>query len=198
MVAIATLLPMKTGSFYTDGSRLLMLRKGGEEAERWAAMAALTGMNQAGVRPREYDAGLLTKVLDGKDESFDGVGAALIAYAWHLDRGEMEQAQRALTYAVTYRDCWPKPFHPFIFAEELYLNSIHGVPTPEQEMRLARVKASQPVEKHMRLRAEAAILSFEGKYEEARNVMAEAEAALGRVPHLAPFERDLLARIPLS
>lgn len=198
LIALATLLPMKTGSFYTDGSRLLMLWKGGPAAERWAALASLIGQAQAGIRPRDYTPSLVDAVIGQTNESFDGVSAAITAYAWHIDRGEIDQARAALNYAVAYRESWPKPYQANLLAEDLYLNSVQGLPTLDLESRRALVAKSPTVEKYLRFRVEAAVLAYEGKKSEAQTAIASAMDALKKAPHAADFERDLLARIPLA
>lgn len=48
---LATAIPMRTGSFYSDEARLLMLLRGTPDAERWAAVSAICAYRATPIVP---------------------------------------------------------------------------------------------------------------------------------------------------
>src|SRR5262249_39681570 len=86
-LCVVTLLPRRAGGSAPDGARLLPLRHGGPEADRWCAIAALTGASLAGARPRDWSASLVARATSFPDGSADDVSSMLLGYAWALDTG---------------------------------------------------------------------------------------------------------------
>jgi hypothetical protein len=70
-VAVLTLIPMRAGGFSTDGARLLMLLRGGTQAERWCASALMVGAATDGVLSR-LDPAVVSRATSLRD----GMGAS--------------------------------------------------------------------------------------------------------------------------
>ncbi|MBA2692558.1 MAG: hypothetical protein H0U65_08710 [Rubrobacter sp.] len=86
-IGIATLIPNKLGGFSSDGARLLMLRRGGPEAERWAAISALAGTMMAGTRPR--DLAEETRFLTEENVTFTTESHGFIEFAEFMQSAEL-------------------------------------------------------------------------------------------------------------
>jgi len=180
LIFVATVLPIKTGHFYTDGARLMMLRHGGPEAERWCAMMALLGVAMGPVRPREWNPGLVQAMLRHLDESYDGLGALMMAFQWSLDRGKIEEARHWLDQALAKRALWPKPFRASILLEAAYFHSLYGGERQKLRNWLEEARGGVMIEPYTRFRAEAAVAMAEGRNEEAQLLIQEARHVLAR------------------
>lgn len=69
VLAFVNLVPFRIAGMPTDGSRLLVLWRGGPPAERLAAAAALAGAAHAGIGPRRWPASWLEALDRGLDFS---------------------------------------------------------------------------------------------------------------------------------
>lgn len=180
LVFLATVAPMKAGHFYTDGARALMLRRGGPEAERWCAMMALIGVAMGPVRPRDWHPGQVQAMLWHLDESYDGLGALMMAYQWSLDRGKISEARRWLEQALSKRELWPRPFRAPILLEASYFHALYGGQFDHLRRWLEEARGGVMIEPYTRLRAEAAVLLAEGHYNEARQTIDAGRRILAR------------------
>ncbi|HEX6132989.1 MAG TPA: hypothetical protein VFZ24_03335 [Longimicrobiales bacterium] len=106
-IGLVTLLPMRTGGFYSDGARILRLIRASEEAEREVALIALTGLTMGGARPREWDAALVRRSTEIRDGGAFEVGGLLFAHAYGLDTGDVDSARTYLEAALLRVDQLP-------------------------------------------------------------------------------------------
>lgn len=89
---VGTLMPVHTHGLTTDGGQLLGLARGDDVTRQRLAVAALAAQSATGVRPRDWDPGLLRTI---REESGD---ATLQAYVTMLeaslagDRGDIDAA----------------------------------------------------------------------------------------------------------
>lgn len=176
LVGIATGIPSTIGHFNSDGARVLMLLRGGAEADRWCAVAALQARSMAGERPREWPCALI-EILRGQDaNSFDGVGAAVTLYQHFYDAGDREEAGVWIDRAVAAVEFWPKAFRPAIFVEAAYYDAAVRRNVQRAKTLFAETKGSPFTGKVAPLRVEAALLAAEGRILEARQARAQAVA----------------------
>ncbi|MCG3208384.1 MAG: hypothetical protein FOGNACKC_01988 [Anaerolineae bacterium] len=160
-----SLWPRKINGLRTDGGHILVLWRGGPPAERVAATYLLGGISMAGQRPRNYDPGLVAKMVTLSDSSAEEALGNFTGYAAALDRGQFDQAASHLNRALSL---WVavSPLHrPILFLEAAYFEARHGADPIIARYWLELVEQSPLVEKHTPLRAEAAILLAEGQYE---------------------------------
>lgn len=163
-VGVVTLIPNRTGGFVSDGARIRMLLRGGPEAERWCAIAALSGMSMAGVRPRDWDGEMIGKSLSPADGSFDDAGASSLAHCHALDRGEVDEAEALLERALAAENV-PEVLRSQILLEAAFLRAhLRDDPDGARAL-LAEAKPRKVMEKSLPLRAEAAISLAEGDVE---------------------------------
>jgi hypothetical protein len=100
LVGIITLIPGRSGGFYSDGARLLRLMRADDAAEREMALIALTGMSMAGTRPRDWDRSLVEYGVGIRDGGPFEVGGLQLAFAHALDSGDIGGARRNLEAAL--------------------------------------------------------------------------------------------------
>ncbi|MFO0584739.1 MAG: hypothetical protein U0229_20905 [Anaeromyxobacter sp.] len=87
------------GGFMSDGGRLRALLGGGPRAAREAALLSLTAASTAGVRPREWSEAAVRDLAAHADGGAMDLGAAMLRYSWHLDRGDLPAAEADLAAA---------------------------------------------------------------------------------------------------
>jgi len=197
VIGLATLVPVQSAGFASDGARMLMLARGGPEAERWCAIAALAGAGAAGVRPREWDT-TLVKVASGlSDASYDDVSGTLIAYYSSLDRGDLQSAGNLIERALDIRSVWPGSLQGVIWAEASWFTAYHRRNASEARRLFKQIATGAVLDRQTRSRALAAILLAEGKtddaVEEANRGLKAVNSALS--PGIATFERESLQEI---
>jgi hypothetical protein len=174
------LLPASEEGLLSDGARLRMLRRGGAEAERWSAAWTIYARAVAGVRPAEWDRELVERATAIPDGSFDDGGAALLAFEWALDRGDLDEAERFLLRAQAAAEAIPllRSLHA---AEAAFFRARYRG-DPAGGRRWLEGARGGLLEEHARLRAEAAVLLAEGRRAEAAE---RARAALAAADHAA-------------
>lgn len=89
-----------------DGGRILMLLRGGEQAEQWCALILLNRADLEGVRPRDWDADLVEKVTAVQDGTQDALTALLMGYAHALDTEQIDRAEMLLEEAMGLWVTW--------------------------------------------------------------------------------------------
>lgn len=196
MITLVTLAPLEAGGFSSDGARVLMLLRGGPEAERWCAMAVLAGAATAG-RLAEAEPDLVARATALRDGSSDAVGAAFLAYGYHLARGEVGRAGAELDQAMAGLETLAPATRPMLLAEAAYFSARHRGDAAAARALLEQTRGSPAVEAYTRRRAEAAVLRAEGRPDEAR---AAAEAGLealarARIGELGALDAALLSEL---
>ncbi len=109
LLGVATLIPMRNGSFVTDGKRYLQLRRGGAEARRDAAQLTLMVQDRAGLPVHAQSPALLAQVLEPVDASMQELFGRLQAYLWLVTQERVPEALLQLTRAVELSR--GRPFH---------------------------------------------------------------------------------------
>ncbi len=178
---LVTAMPLgASGGFMTDGKRALILLRGGLQAERWAAVAALQLAWLAGQRPRDWDASLLQQATKLQDNSLDDIAAAMLAYYHELDMGDPIAACQYLERMQFAYSTVPSLVRPTIALESAFFEAyyLHNVEAAHAWFTQGKGGFIAPT---TRKRVEAAILLAEGKVEEARTQIDKELAAAKRV-----------------
>lgn len=198
VIAVVTLLPTRLGGFVSDGARLLMLLRGGPEAERWCGLAAIYGASMGGTRPRDWPASWVARATALPDDTLDGTGGRLLAYARALDTGDAAGAGRLLDHSLGHLEGLPAAFRPSVMLEAAYYTARHRNDPATARAWLDRAKGGMMVERHTRLRVEAAVLLAEGRSGEAAERAGEGLRLASRSwdPGGARAEEDWLREIP--
>ena len=166
MLGFHNLIPSNAGGLMTDGGQLANLLRGDNSGTRSMYLLALAALSQKGVRPRDWDRSIIEEMLDFRDGSASDVSAALYAYYHALDSGLIDLAGRLLDQAVIDLNLYPAESRPAVLLEAIYFDAFYrgDARTAREALPLAE---GGVVEGQTRLRAEAAVLFAEGRYEEA-------------------------------
>jgi len=92
-----SLLPIRSrGGLYTDGTRLLLLRRASPETLRWYAIMGIGMQQQAGRRARDWNRRWVTMASRPGDHSWDALLGAYLAYASASDRKDEPAAAASM------------------------------------------------------------------------------------------------------
>ncbi len=199
MFFFSAIWPKRILGLATDGTWLLTLFKGGSKAEQIAMMIALDSTSISGQRPRALNPEWLRPALAVSDGSMDEAYLNLIAYFHALDNDASDQASVLLDRALSLRPVISPFLQSMYFLEAAYFEARYG-----QQATLARTWLEQAtggllVEEHTRLRAEAAILLTENRYQEAQDRASQGLALIehainkGRAEAEAEWLKEIVA-----
>ena len=194
LIFVGTAIPYHANHFYSDGARVLMLRKRGKEGERWCALAILAGAMMNDTRPRDLNMDYLKSALALPDKTVDDLSAHVLAYQWALDSGIVEEAQRCLDYAATNLESYPEAFRPLVAIEVAYMEGVHRHNAEEAHKWLGQAGKSAFIEPPTRLRAEAALALAQDDIKAAKEKATEVLSVLEKKSRLngsEQMERDL-------
>lgn len=194
LIFLITTIPYHANHFYSDGARVLMLRKRGKEGERWCALAVIGGAMLNSTRPRELKAEYIQSALAMPDKTVDDLSAHILSYQWALDSGNMEDAQRYLNYAAEHLESYPEAFRPLVAIEVAYMEGVYKHNAEEAQKWLTLAGKSAFVEPLTRLRAEAALALALDEATTAKEKATEALSVLEKKSRLngsEQMERDL-------
>lgn len=200
IIGLVTLIPSRSGGFYSDGARMLRLMRTTDQTEREVALIALTGMSMAGTRPRDWDADLVQRgagIVDGGP--FEVLGRQL-AYAHALDRGEVDEARRHLEDAIERADQLPAGARGSLMLTAATFFALHDGDAPRAREFLHRARTGLLPAAHQRQVAEAAVRLAEGDAHGARAAAEEARrlASFALDPGGAALDVALADRILLE
>lgn len=195
-IGVATLIPLQSGGFASDGARILMLLRGGPQVERWCVHALLARLALTN-RPRDLRQDLLARATAYGEGGFDAVSAALLGYSWAIDSGLPAEAAAHLDHALRHIADFPPALQPAIRLEAAYFNAWHRGDAAAARMWLDQSAGGMLIERHTRSRVRAAVLLAEGQIAEARAEAQKGQEALRRLNPgpIGQFEADLLEAI---
>jgi hypothetical protein len=190
------LLPARSHGMPTDGAQLLDLMVGGARADRHVLVALLSGASARGVRPRDWDAAQLGRLLETRDGSEDDAATNLLGYYHALDSGQVDRAGELLELALKQRKAYPALLRPQVFAEAAFFGARYRGDVSEARFWLARLRPGEAAGLAGQ-RAGAAVLLAEGKTTDAAARVVAAMVAAAQSPDLggALAERDWLEAI---
>jgi hypothetical protein len=200
LIGLVTLIPSRSGGFYSDGARMLRLMRATEETEREVALIALTGMSMAGTRPRDWDAALVRRGADIRDHGpFEVLGHQL-AYAHALDSGDVDAARRHLQEALQRADQLPAGARGSLMLSAATFAALYDGDAATARACLSRARRGMLPAAHQRQVAEAAVLLAEGDLEGARAAAEEARrlAVTALDPGSAALDIALADRILMA
>ena len=197
LIFLVTAIPGTAGGFKTDGKRVLDLMRGGPRSRQESALLVLTTAGLAGIRPADYDRGLMAQAQALGDGSLFDLYGHLMAYYHAADRGEWAEAQRHLDVAMGGEDQLVPFIRDTVRCEYAWLlaGSAADPVTARAWLESAGKLEFDPA---TRLRAEAAVLLAEDRRAEAAT---KARAGLNALEHRSmspvksPFAMDALEEI---
>jgi hypothetical protein len=96
VIGVATLIPVRAIGYMSDGGQLLGLARDDDETRQRLALGALMGQSYAGVRPRDWDPGLLRTIGEDSGDATLRTVAATLAAARAEDQGDLDAADAHL------------------------------------------------------------------------------------------------------
>lgn len=182
LIGMITSLPMRSSGFNSDGARLLSLIRGGPAAERYIAVSAISAALLGGMRPRAWQPAWVERGLIEPDGSPDAVSAHLLAYTYHLDRGEPDLAGQRLDYVLAHAGEYPAAFRPELYQEAAFFHAWHRHDAAAGRAYLEQGRGGMKLDGSTWLRAEAAVLYAEGRREGAAEAARKGLEALKQRP----------------
>jgi hypothetical protein len=178
-IGIATLIPMYTSGFLSDGARLLRLWRGGPVAARDSALQAIMGSSLSGVRPRDWDPSLLSAACTLHDDSMFEFMAWQISQMHAADRGDVAQSLSQLRHLLQHIDRVPKMTHPGIHFDAARQFALAGY-DDEARTQIALAKGTVVGAPYLKGMAEVALLVAEGRDVEAAALLPTVRPMLTR------------------
>jgi hypothetical protein len=175
LIGLLTLVPSRSGGFYSDGARMLRLMRTGDQTEREVALLALTGLSMGGSRPREWDLGLVEQGVGIQDGGPFEVLGRQYAYAHALDTGNVDAARVHLEEALDRVHQLPAGARASLFLTAATFYALHDGDAARARSYLDRARRGIMPAPHQRHVAEAAICLAEGDPAGARTAAAEAQ-----------------------
>ncbi|BCS34883.1 hypothetical protein TBR22_A41090 [Luteitalea sp. TBR-22] len=179
LIAVATLIPIATGGFQSDGAQALDLLRGGETPARRARLVALLMRGMAGMRPRDTDPAEIEAALAETTLERDRVALWLQSMRVSLDRGEVDAAMRAAHQAGARVDAFPDGMRQMITLDLAWCWARYARDAAAAGAWLARSSGGF-VDAYQRPLASAGLAWLEGRHDEARASSAAARRALAR------------------
>jgi hypothetical protein len=201
LVGAVTLLPMRTGGFYSDGARLLRLMRTTADAEREVALLALAGLTLDGTRPRDWDPRLVQSGAAIRDDGPFEVSGRQFAYAHALDRGDIDGAREHVEAALAGIRRLPAGSRPALLLSAATFFALYDGDADRARDLLRAAGGEQLISSpHQRLLAEAAVSFAEGDTAAAERTAREAQrlAALALDRGGAALDQSLAGRIIMS
>lgn len=189
-IGLVTAIPTATGTFVSDGMRVVRFLKGGPLAERDAALVNLMALGVANIPPRDWDKAVVESSLVPADGSSSECQARWFAYLSAIDLGDEVQAGEHLDRMMTLMTTLPRSVAPLMFAEAAYYEGWWRGRADESRRWLERLPVSSSLlPDYERLRAEAASAAALGERTRARTLT---DDALRAVPSHAVWVHDRL------
>lgn len=96
VIGIATLIPTRMSGFTSDGGQLLGLARGDQVTRQRLALGALLGQSYGGVRPRDWDPGLLQVIGEDSGDVTLRITSAMLEASRAEDKGDLDTADANL------------------------------------------------------------------------------------------------------
>lgn len=194
-MAIFNTIPIKIGYFSTDGRRMLDLAKKNIPGQRFLAEYQFNAYLRQGIRPKDIDPDLKTRLLALPENSMDHISGLLIAYYLTLDQGKIQQAGDYLDQALKINAYYPELFRASLLLEGAYYEAhIRQHPDTARQW-LDQIQEKILIAPSTFLRTEAAIHLAEGDKTSAQTKAEESLASLQKpqfLPGFTAFEQDRL------
>ena len=146
-------LPLRlSGGFYTDGARLLLLRKRSERVLRWYAIMGIGMQQRTGRRPREWNRRWVEMATSLRDSSRDLLLGSYLSYLAASDCKD-EAAARALEQCLSVLPPIQVPFRDLIINEAGIFQAWFRHDADKSSVWFERVKHPRKLHPILRVRA---------------------------------------------
>lgn len=195
LVGVLNLVPFGNKSMYSDGAKLYQLLHGGLWTRYHCALGMFSSISVTTQRPRDYDIATIEEaagnIARGRDEAF----LRLCAYAYYLDRGQLDEAAKSIWRSESLVGEWhidpPNEWcTAFVFADSVLRHD--AAPARQWWNLMESRKTFHFADNHWTARS--ALFLAEKRLDEAADALANAEAWASQLPNTgsAEFERGLV------
>lgn len=167
-LGLSALLPSRTGSFYSDGSRLWNLWRNSAGSQMELAVLVAMADSMAGTRPRAWDRHLLDAAAALPQEGHFKLFVFHYLYLIALDHGQIAEADR---YLSAYRErltMMPAAFHGNVWLESAFFAAAYQHDWSAAEGFLDRAASSPCTAADLPARVDAALARLAGEADLAR------------------------------
>ncbi len=179
LIFLTTIIPMRSGGFFSDGGRMLNLFRGGPKAEVDLAILTSTAEATSGIRPREMNMAPLQKILARNYQHPFIPYLHLYMYAHLLDWNKPDEAWNHLEKTMEAVDSIPTGYQAMVWLEVAFYQAYYQQDLSEAEAYFQRAKISAVIPKHLIYKSEAVIAQLKG---DTTLALAKAQAALEVLP----------------
>lgn len=130
IIFIATVIPMQSGGFLSDGMQLVQIFSNNPSAKRYEALLQLMARIQQGLRPKDIDeADLAVMTSLGYDDTF-GLSALHYKYYKAVDSHDLEAAAELIQLLEERINIYPSAFQDSLWVE---VATYHSLIAPDLE-----------------------------------------------------------------
>ena len=191
LLALATLIPMHTGGFYSDGARVLNLWRNGPAGQLELALLSVMVPSMAGTRPRELARELLDAAAALPQELPFKLYLYHYLYLISLDASHTDQAAHYLRECRERVVLMPPALQGSVWLESAFFSAAYEQDVPAALAFQAQAQPSPHTQADVPPRVEAALARAAGNAELARS---HAQLALRELPkNLDKGSADLYA-----
>jgi len=177
-IGLFSLIPLSSGVHKSDAARLWMLLRNPGQAEAWMALIAVNAENITGVRPRDWTASLVEKMMSAPLQNSAAVVPELLCYCRLLDQGHEESALTHLENCLASSEKAGAKIRQTLYLEAAGAvafhrhNAGHARTWQERAIRLGQPES--------RAGSSAAISICEGRYADALREIEEARQYIAK------------------
>ncbi len=202
LIALVTLLPIRTGGFHSDGARWLMLRRGGVEAERWTALSTLGALAMHAVSPVEWPGEVIARAERLADDSLDGTMLHQMLHGAALLRGDHSAAARHIVALRTGGAEIPSTIRQLVALDSAWYAAMVEGDAVRARADFEQGRRAAFASPRTRQRVEAAVVLAEGHREQGRalalRLRDEVRGATGLERLDVPYVEALVVRFGLE
>ncbi|MDX2305737.1 MAG: hypothetical protein NW226_23220 [Microscillaceae bacterium] len=169
IIFLATIIPMHSGGFFTDGARILNLLGGGNKAKLEVILLQTIAQASAGVRPREIGVHKLEDALKLETNSPFKIYVKGYLYQIYLDLGNVEQAEKYLNAYFEELHKIPGGYQASVILDKAFFEAAYKNNPEEAEELFKSAQIGAVIPKHHIYKTQAAIAFTKNNLSEARS-----------------------------
>jgi hypothetical protein len=183
LIFIATVIPLHTGGFYTDGARILRLLQGGNKSKFDILILNIIAQSSSGVRPKMLNISELEEALSIAKQINEPFGVYLHSFLHQLsfDKGDYENAEQHLLNYIAEIEHIPAGIESMVWLDAAFFYAFAKRDIAKAKEYMAKFKPTPIIPKAQELATEA-ILHFLEK--DLDNTLVKIEAARKELPKM--------------
>jgi hypothetical protein len=164
-IFVVTIIPMKSGGFYSDGGRIFNLWRGGYQAQLEIILLQVMAQSLTGTRPREINIEPLVEALDFPVETSFKAYLHGFLYVYFLDIQDIIKAGEHLEKYYEYLEEIPGGYQAAVWLEKTYYEAMYEQDAVKAREYFDNAIIGAAIPKAQIYRAEAALALIEDRPE---------------------------------